>query len=53
MEEQAQNLIDATTAAFKAGKIPAGGEFRVPRVHFTFACLQILVCKRDKTCSFE
>ncbi len=22
MEEQAQNLIDATTAAFKAGKIP-------------------------------
>ena len=24
MEEQAQNLIDATTAAFKAGKLPGG-----------------------------
>ena len=24
MEDQAQNLIDATTAAFKAGKLPGG-----------------------------
>ena len=24
MEEQAQSLIDATTAAFKAGKLPGG-----------------------------
>ncbi|ROT83331.1 putative U1 small nuclear ribonucleoprotein C [Penaeus vannamei] len=30
MEEQAQNLIDATTAAFKAGKIPKGAAIPPP-----------------------
>ena len=34
MEDQAQSLIDATTAAFKAGRLPGGATIPPPAVRF-------------------
>ena len=34
MEDQAQSLIDATTAAFKAGRLPGGATIPPPAVRY-------------------
>ena len=45
MEDQAQSLIDATTAAFKAGRLPGGATIPPPVVnknslaHLVFGCV--------------
>ena len=36
MEDQAQSLIDATTAAFKAGRLPGGATIPPPAVSLTY-----------------
>ena len=35
MEDQAQSLIDATTAAFKAGRLPGGATIPPPAVIYS------------------
>ena len=35
MEDQAQSLIDATTAAFKAGRLPGGATIPPPAVRYS------------------
>ena len=41
MEDQAQSLIDATTAAFKAGRLPGGATIPPPAVRYTLLKYQI------------